>query len=441
MSLISQSCPSCGAPLPATGEVQICTHCGNEWRVADSPVSTTPAAAKPALDKRPEARPGSRVRRWTIIAGVCVALVIGFVWLRVFGSDRFSHYRAINAAALSPDGRLLASVHGQGLETNCTLRIWDAASGAQLHRFDGVDTPMWIVHWSPDGRWLATGGQTGAIQLWNTADWQPAQRLEGAAGYARNLAWSPDSKLIATGDEHGVLRIWEAASGRVLVNEPIHTKDIEALAWSPDSRLIATGSWDNSAQIIDPSTGKSLFRFSDKSYVSCVAWSPDGKRLATGGLSNTVRLWDATSGAELRTFEGHGNSITALAWSPDGKQIASTGNDQTVRLWDVAIGKALFILDNRGYDANLMWSPDGSQLASGADGLVRLWDAANGQMQELRGHERQSRILIIAWSADSKQLVTLGAYDDTLRVWDVAAQRATSVIKISFAEAFRHALF
>lgn len=441
MPLKSQSCPSCGAPLPATGEVQICTHCGNQWRFAESLAQAPPAAVKPALDRRPAVRPGAKIRRRAMIAGLSLALVFGFVWLRVFGSDRFSHYRAINAAALSPDGRRLASVHGQGLETNCTLRIWDAANGAQLCRFDGVDTPMWIVCWSPDGRWLATGGQTGKIQLWDTSDWQPVRQLEGAAGYSRNLAWSPDNKRIATGDEHGVLRIWEAASGQVLLNEPIHTKDIEALAWSPDGRLIATASWDNSAQVIDPSTGKSLFRFSDKSYVSCVAWSPDGRWLATGGLSNIVRLWDTTSGAQLRAFEGHSNSITALAWSPDGKQIASTDNGYTVRQWDVAMGKSLNILDNRGSEGNVVWSPDGAQLASGAGGIVRVWDAANGQLHELHGHERQSRIQIVAWSADSQQLITLGAYDDTLRIWDVAAQRAASVIKISFAEAFRHALF
>jgi WD40 repeat protein len=224
-------------------------------------------------------------------------------------------------------------------------------------------------------------------------------------------------------------------------NEALHARDIEAVAWSPDSRLIATGSWDNTAQVVDLAAHKPSFRFSDKSYVSYVAWSPDGRLLATAGLTNIVRVFDTISGAELRTMPGHRNAITGLAWSPDGSQIASTDNGYTVRLWDVAQGKAVQVLDNRGYDANVLWSPDGSQVASGADGIVRVWEAANGQLHELRGHDRGSRIVIVAWSADGKQLVTLGAYDHTLRIWDVAAQQATTVIKVSFAEALRHALF
>src|SRR5690349_10229883 len=134
MSVISQNCPSCGAPLPATGDVRTCAHCGNEWRIGDSPLSSsTSAAAKPALDKRPAARPMSKARRWTIIAGLIMALAIGFVLLRVFATDRLSNYTVINSAALSPDGKLLASVHGQGFATIGSLRIWNTATGAQLH--------------------------------------------------------------------------------------------------------------------------------------------------------------------------------------------------------------------------------------------------------------------------------------------------------------------
>ena len=158
MSLISQSCPSCGAPLSATGDRLICAYCGDEWRVADLSAQTpaTAAAAKPALDKRPALRPVSKTRRWAIIAGVLFTLVIGFALLRVFAGARLSNYRVINSAALSPDGHRLASVHGQGVSTNGSLRIWDTASGAELQRLAGVDLPMWIVCWSPDGRWLAT---------------------------------------------------------------------------------------------------------------------------------------------------------------------------------------------------------------------------------------------------------------------------------------------
>src|SRR5881392_2533998 len=50
------------------------------------------------------------------------------------GTVRFRHPDSTSALALSPDGRTVATL-GSG-----TLRVWDAATGKQLHRFP--DAPM-----------------------------------------------------------------------------------------------------------------------------------------------------------------------------------------------------------------------------------------------------------------------------------------------------------
>jgi hypothetical protein len=114
----------------------------------------------------------------------------------------------------------------------------------------------------------------------------------------------------------------------------------------------------------------------------------------------------------------HGVTVTALAFSPNGKTLASAGQDQTIRLWNLADGESREL---RGHDASLTalaYSRDGKRLASaGRDGKVIIWDPVSGKLlQKLIGHERT--VLGISFSPDGKYLAS-ACYDQTVRLWDV----------------------
>lgn len=82
---------------------------------------------------------------------------------------------------------------------------------------------------------------------------------------------------------------------------------------------------------------------------SVVAYSPDSRRFAAGLFrTNQIKIWNLVDGQELFTLGGHINPriIAYLAFSPDGAQLASgaqawdAANDSLI-LWDAASGLEL----------------------------------------------------------------------------------------------------
>jgi WD40 repeat protein len=125
-----------------------------------------------------------------------------------------AHAKWIRNIAVSPDGKLLASV-----ADDMVCRLWDA-DGKPVRELRGhpEKTPhhfpsmLYAVAFSPDGKFLATGDKVGHIVVWETGTGKQAATLEAPVMYTwdpvarrhsigglRSLAFSPDSKLLAAG--------------------------------------------------------------------------------------------------------------------------------------------------------------------------------------------------------------------------------------------------
>lgn len=292
----------------------------------------------------------------------------------------------VYAVAWSPDRRYIAS-GGH----DCMVHVWDATTGATSFIYHGHTAPVTTIAWSPDGHYIASASLDKTVQVWDIKTGQKISSYAGHAGMVYALAWSPDGKHIAStsgGGADNTIHIWDAATGQNMLTYRGHTYWTRAIAWSPDGKSVASGSL-REVQVWNAMKGLKIASYrGHEGWVRAVAWSPDGKRIASASEDKTVQIWDVTKGKQFMTFRGHMDWVNNLAWSPDGKCIVSASKDNIVQVWDAehppVFGNTRPQLQSnfqtfRAHTDSVyavVWLPDGKHIASASgDGSVQVWQA------------------------------------------------------------------
>jgi WD40 repeat protein len=254
----------------------------------------------------------------------------------------------IDAIAVSPDGRFLASNGEKG-----TIVIWDPVSGRQVLALSGHQFNYWTLDsegfvyclvYSPDGNILASAGSDRIIRLWRISDGGLLAEFGGIE--ADNLAFSPDGQLLAdSGSEwitcmdggcipaHTDVEIWDVRQENLLRILDLAGRNN---AFSPDAAmLVSINASSGDIQVFDVNTGKIHSTWKGNIGVTQVFFSANGKYLVTV-CGQSLQFWEWNTGRLVATKDFQ-YPISQVKFSTDNRTLILSYANGVIELWKIEL--------------------------------------------------------------------------------------------------------
>ncbi|HVR35565.1 MAG TPA: protein kinase [Methylomirabilota bacterium] len=299
----------------------------------------------------------------------------------------------IRSLAFSPDNRWLAVAGSSGAS------VIHVAGWTEQIRLE-EKTFFQSVHFSPGGESLLTGSPSTGLRIWDTLTWRLKRQLDDVASYG---AFSPDGRLIIGGSPEG-LRIWDSQSLRHLHHLTNLTVRLQwsgkrgpmgSLGFSSDGRVFAAAIEDSSAAADPisirtwnvtelrergPRAAARSIQFPEVASVLALALNDDGTRLAVSTTLGSLSLWDVTSGERLAVLRAPAPRWTSLLHFRPGHEEIIGARMDGIPIWRYENGTLNEIEFRRGHVDEpfaLATARNGSRFATGdGAGTVKLWDAS-----------------------------------------------------------------
>ncbi|HEV3447925.1 MAG TPA: hypothetical protein VG099_25025, partial [Gemmataceae bacterium] len=300
------------------------------------------------------------------------------------GTLRWRQSAPADLLTLLPDGKTAVSAGDDH-----SVRVWDLATGKELHRFGsgaavnddvlelndmvfvmGGRSESGLSAVSPDGKVLATQFDGREVVLWDLQTGKKSKTIKLPQEFITivALAFAPNGKQLTLAGEKGPIRVW----------------DLESEKFVHD--LQAAPRRDNQGFVVVLGGG----RRTSKPH-GLMVYAPDGNTVAvvlvlTNPQSLGIKFWDPRTGKELRTIkEGPRGSIHSPTFSPDSKLFAYSKSDGEVVVTEMASGKVLHKWRpvERADIVSMAFAADSRKLyTKGNRGDLREWDVETGK--ELR---------------------------------------------------------
>jgi WD40 repeat protein len=333
-------------------------------------------------------------------------------------------YNDHEAPRWSHDGRRLAfdARNGATRERSCFVVAADGTGLAEVAKGRFAD-------WSPDDRQIAfqVDRADGSSEIY-------VQNLDGQGlakiAEGRSPRWSIDGSVLVHSDRT-MLRALDLLSetATALLPAPV-VKVFDGFAWSPDGKGMAVvvrpaEGAHRQLFFVDPAAdNRGLAPRLENEMGGFISYSPDGKQLVFSDAMQ-IRIVDVAGDAKARKVPGQVGLSRHPAFSPDGKWIAFSGSRRMPQFappTKAAMPTAKKLEELRRHDRrSRVWSldftPDSRKVVLGGDGLhgVQVWDLTTGETRDLAGSGLllnmfpDGRRFVTSWVRDQAHIIDISS--------------------------------
>jgi WD40 repeat protein len=266
-----------------------------------------------------------------------------------------AHDQPVYAIDASPNGSFMVSSevcydHDKCAHQQHIVSLWDLKNFSKLVDYKFKNS-VWAVAFSPDSKYIAAGDgcvrwpcehNGHSIQIIDVITDKTIATLIGHTSDVYSLSFSPDGKYLASGGRDKLVRIWDTSTWTQIKSYTYHTDSVFTVFFTQDGNFTLSGSADGRVMLVRWSDAKLTHEFAGHNgMVNRLAVSPDGTKFVSGGEDMIVRVWSLSSYSQLYALSGHSGSIKSVAFSPNGKIIATGSSDKTLKLWDAGSGSEI----------------------------------------------------------------------------------------------------
>jgi WD40 repeat protein len=303
-------------------------------------------------------------------------------------------------------------------QSNHRYRFWDIKTGTIRRNLVGHEGAVHTLIGFEESRTLISGAADGTVRIWDIESGIELHRWECSDSKGRRsdfvvryLALTTDGFGVAVGG--GTRKSQDEIPDMI---PRTHDCAIRLLRLS-DLQLVRC--FEGPAELVT-----ALIFQKNSDHVLCATQEPRmfGDTKASIQQDASIGIWDITTGKEIDRIKLSGQkaeTVRCLAWTPNGRLISGTSNDRRMGVWrpESYVLESFISLQDGEATAIALIPNKGELIASGAGGIIRIWDInTKREISKYSGHI--GSIISLESSADG-ELLASASDDGTVKIWRI----------------------